>query len=591
MDRKKKILFVEDQEIWRETIQDALSEFDIRCVENTEEFWRLLNEFIPDLFLIDWLLLDWGGLTAESLIRRLLTEHYKIPRVVLTSGMGDEGTAALIAELQCDYVEKGSGIEAIKEKIWECIVRAASSTDLLAEPKPEQVERTASELETTQPEVDQKKFERRKEYYERNINELEKRKKEVLQEKENLDQQRNQLKERKEELEQQNDALQQQKETLERDKQFFKRFMNTTKSIVDADLELRDFAGDLLQLLVEYCDCHAGAILFFNNSEGILVDRLTHGKVEGQNTEEVVRYTMRKIGISEIGRTNQIKSLVQKTIGGGTKAAESLDQTLLMESFQNERIFNNVRLEEVLNRKHLLLVPLQMNGTALGAILLFDKLDGHCFSKIDKTRINQLPLSDMYSGAADMPFRTYKDKPGVFMSILIRIFRERRTKPWKLIQWLMSSFMELIKLGVVIIAVLIILWPLYIVFTSDMRSVHMEVLRAIELLIMLFTSLLFSLGLLVLFEPNYARSLPKWMLSFTRISTLERTILRLVVIILAIDLLGRFLNRVDLTNEKAAKYSALELLIMSGGVSLMILAAGVFSRYFLYEKEETDDDI
>jgi uncharacterized membrane protein YqhA len=118
----------------------------------------------------------------------------------------------------------------------------------------------------------------------------------------------------------------------------------------------------------------------------------------------------------------------------------------------------------------------------------------------------------------------------------------------------------------------------------------MDILSHIELLLMLLTFILFSLGLVVLFEPVYARSLPKWMLNFTRISTLEGTLLRLVVIILAIHILGRFLDNTTLPDHSTVRYSPYELALVTISVCLVNIAVGLFTKYFLHEKDKKDEE-
>ena len=62
--------------------------------------------------------------------------------------------------------------------------------------------------------------------------------------------------------------------------------------------------------------------------------------------------------------------------------------------------------------------------------------------------------------------------------------------------------------------------------------------------------------------------------------------LRLVVIILAVDVLGRFLA----WHKRGFTDTAPELFIVALSIGLITIAVGVFIKYFLHENESQDDE-
>lgn len=544
MPEKKIILYLEDSEEWRESISESLDEFDIRTAATEKEFKRKLEEdgLQPCLFLIDWLLSEGNASrTSEGLIRDLIENYNNIPRIVLTVGADDAETLKTIAELQCTYVEKGSE-KTLREAIRENIGDDESA-------------------EHAQPPVKDAG-----ERYDESVDEILKNKKKAEQE-------------------------------VARQQQFFERFVGVGKCAVDESLKLQDFVDELLHWLVEYNNCYAGVYISFRNNEGYLVHREQpiQSNWRGDTVPDISRVTLKHITIAEIGKFSEIKNLAKEVLDTPVDEPVRYTKSRIVENYQAMSIFARVRLTEIACRNHLLLAPVQMNGVAVGAILLFDRRDGRCFDDQDKERINLLPLSDMVSGAEQMPFRMYEQKGG-FKSILKVLlwlvywgsFKQVILKPWEVKSWIISTYMELLWLGIAVISVAVIGFPMYYYFTySDHSIMQMKILNKIELLLMFLTFILFSLGLVVLFEPVYSRSLPKWMLNFTRISTLEGTLLRLVAIILAIHILGKFLS---LPDKVTGSYSVSELIIFSFGISVVIVTVGFFIKYFLHEKDKNDEE-
>lgn len=639
MSEKKIILFLDDQENWRKTITGGLREFEVRSVGSIEEFQEVLQsgDVKPNLFLIDWLLSPAGDSNAEPLIRDLLRDYPDIPRVILTSGQGEPGTAGRIAELQCAYIEKGSGLAALRD-----VIELNSQEQVVNENEPELTREqeafykgTLLEIEKRKKELDQQnsKLEEKRKELEQQNSTLRKQQESLQMDKNVLEEQQKELKrqkgvleERQKILEGKNTDLELQQKRLQREKDFFERFIGVSKGIVDETLDLTQFAGDLLQNLVEYSDCLAGVIVSFRDGAGVLVDREmnTQTMTDANNhvQERTIFKIMRKrISVSDFSKIHHIQFLMLKSedqSGDQTKNQRLqklkakfnkwgigkrvfVESSIILPNFQNDsEAFTKIRLAEIKRRTNLLLIPIKTNGAVIGAILLFDKVVGQCFDKLDQENIEKIPLSDMISGAAEMPFRTY-DQKGLFKSILRVVTRlssrvSLNVKPWDIKRFFISTYMELLRISVAIISIAVISVPIYLVVKHFLHPVpghtlHIDVLGSIELLLMLLTFILFSLGLVILFEPSYARGLPRWMFDFTRISTLEGTLLRLVVIILAIHILGRFLDSMQSPDNSTVRYSPFELLIISVSICFIAIVFGVFTKYFLHEEAKDDEDI
>lgn len=558
MSEKKTILYLDDDALWRKTITTGLREFDVLAVGSVEEFREVLRkgEFKPDLFLIDWLLSPSDEATAETLVEDLYKTHQQTPRIVLTAGRGDEGTVRQITKLKCDYVIKGD-LGTIREAIRRNfdIVTATGA--------PEQSESyyTNSALEV---------LEKTNKKLEKDVGDLK-------QKKDTLDNDVHDLEARKLELERKN----------QQDQFFFERFINVSKSIVDSGLTLLQFADRLLQLLLEFSECSLGVIISFKEKGGLLIDG--SGQRDGNESnpaQKLTPYLGKTISVSDIGDSDHLQKLAQGT-GNNVKCQ-------IFENFKTNKgaadTFTTTTLAGINRRSHLLLIPIAMNGIVKGVILLFDKRNGKAFDEDDRMKLEQLPLSDILNGAEEMPFRSY-DQNGLGKLILKKLF----ARPWEVKRRILSTAIELLQSIIALIAVFVIVLPGYHIvkylikhwwFGVEGHTPHMEILGNIELLLMLLTFVLFSLGLVILFEPKYAQGLPRWMVRFTRLSTLEGTILRLVVIILAVHVLGRFL----LADNRAVTDTALELFVVSLSICLITIAVGVFIKYFLHENEDKDDD-
>lgn len=566
MPEKKVILYLDDDEHWRKIITSGLSDYDLRAVGAAEEFERVLSDptFKPDLFLVDWLLSRSGEVTAQPLLEKLLHTYPRIPRIVLTAGKGDEEAALRIAALKCDYVAKGE-LEPIKDAIRRSIDTVANTG------APEQQDS----------------------YYEKAaLRAVAKQQAELTRENEELAKENQKLEQRKETLEKQNQAVQTQmeeakeqvqglvrrREELEKknkqDQSFFERFLNVSKSIVDQRLSLRQVADRLLQLVLEYSDCSVGILISFDKRGGLLID-------DDDKPRTLTAYLGKPISLSDVGDPDQLRALATEN---GSR---------IINNFKSDRLtdhtFVTTNLTGITKRNNLLLVPLGLNKVG-GALLLFDKRKNTPFDDEDKQKIEQLPLSDILNAAQEMPFRSY-DQHGFGKFLLNQV----HNRPWEVKPKLLSTAIEFLQAIIYLISILVIVLPGYHIVKYvidrwwheiEVPTPHMVILGNIELLLMLLTFVLFSLGLVILFEPKYAQGLPRWMVRFTRLSTLEGTMLRLVVIILAVDVLGRFLA----SHKHGFTDTAPELFVVAISICLITIAVGVFLKYFLHESESSDDD-
>lgn len=582
MPEKSIIFFLDDEQDSREEIREGLRQYDIRTVGTVRDFWALLDKGnCPDLFLIDWLLSESDDNAAATLIKELSERYPGIPRVVLTAGQGRQGSARAIAELRCGYVEKGAGFAAIGRLIDQTLSKSVVKKDA----SPASVKPDISSRVEAPKELDAATVEEIKSEYGSMIDELERSKRELAE----------------------------REKALKEEMGFFERFRNISKSIVDPEIKLPQFAAELLPVLIEYTDTRCGAILFFREDNGVFLNSvIERPKPAGEKPagQTKTTYTIKPINVGDICKLGELTTFTQEAIRQASEGKVLHSGALIMPDFRNNSMFRQIRLVEIASRNNLLLIPIEMSGNALGAIFLFDKTDGTEFGQEELERLDQLPLSNMISGASEMPFRTY-DQNGWFKYVLSSICRQvsripkvrirlkplklektrRSVKAWEIKQGFYSTYMEVLRLSVTLISIAVLALPSYYIikhFMFDIRghTPSMVVLNHIELLLMLLTFVLFALGLVVLFEPSYARGLPKWMLRFTRLSTLEGTILRLVVIILAINVLGRFLR----SDQSTITDTAPELFIVAFSICLITIAVGVFIKYFLHESESQDDD-
>lgn len=558
MSEKQKILYIDDEPDWLNTIVKALSEYEVRTVKSENEFREIIEkiEWTPDLFLIDWLLLESGEETAEELIKGLLEKYPEIPRLVLTAGLGEEGTVRKIATLKCHYIEKGSGTGAIKKKI-----------EAILHNKGDPIQQDY-------------------------VDELEKRKRKLQDEVKQLESSRDQLTKERDEFEKA-------KLNLEREGNFLKQLIKVSKLIVNDKVKTNKFNRELLKILIEKFDCCLGAIILFPENEGIKLF-----KKIGRESEEIF-CSYEQCSLSDLVRSNDIIEIVKNAVRElpddakwDTKAILPGDiEKTTGDNLENSSIFIGIELEGVNIKKKPIVIPLENDGEASGVIFLYKK-ETDTFNREEKDELDGLPLSPMIQSVREMPFRTY-EKQGIitslstFFILIINLLRRllvfpcyilkyfiltilylvfkifkitniklyndikawtsktlnvnlKKIKRWDARKYIFTSIIEFLKLCVFLVSMGIIIGPiLYIIINKNFTFEHfsLAILTVIELLITIFICILFSTGLVVLLEPDYARGLPKWMLRFREISGIDKSLLGLITITLVIHLVSKIFEK------------------------------------------------
>ncbi|HPG41119.1 MAG TPA: hypothetical protein PLP19_10700 [bacterium] len=120
-----------------------------------------------------------------------------------------------------------------------------------------------------------------------------------------------------------------------------------------------------------------------------------------------------------------------------------------------------------------------------------------------------------------------------------------KIKPWDFRNKLIATYIEFIRLMILIIALCIIIIPIIYIkhqlHTSDDLSIEkwsLWILTIIELLISILICVLFSIGLIVLMVPDFAKGIPKWMLQFRNISSIDRSLLGLITTTLIVHVVS-----------------------------------------------------
>jgi PAS domain S-box-containing protein len=107
MDEKLKILMLEDVPSDAELMEHALRKseivFESRRVDTRESFIAALEEFRPDVALLDYKLPGFNGREALGMVRK---SHPDIPVIMVTGALGDEAAIELLKSGARDYVLK-----------------------------------------------------------------------------------------------------------------------------------------------------------------------------------------------------------------------------------------------------------------------------------------------------------------------------------------------------------------------------------------------------------------------------------------------------------------------------------------------------
>lgn len=333
------------------------------------------------------------------------------------------------------------------------------------------------------------------------------------------------------------------------------------KDIVNPEFSFNALCTSLLKEILGR-EPQSGSALFVNAGSfgGILLTR------DGGGFRE------ENITLHDLGHARRILERVERCEAGATMCLNNLEKDV---DFQDIRRVNSK------HAKHALIFPVRRatlydeaeNGpqALIGFFLLFAHRKSFDSQRLSDAVFSDLPLTPMLQAAQAMPFRYFDDAP--IQSRLLRWFHINTSSWWGELHRIM---LETLRFGIFLVAVAFVVWPLIAfvialigVFSgSDMPDpivgempkttlgeMPKTILGIVEHLVMIFTLLVMSLGLLVLLEPRNAGGLPAWIRRFTHIAALKSTVLTLVVILLAIFFLTEFIeiSREEMKRQRAAQ--------------------------------------
>jgi len=116
----KTVIIVDDESSVRYTVKQGLEtldqEFNVICIENGEEFLRLLKDnLVPDIILLDIMMPEMNGWEIQKRLKDNL-EWKSIPIIFLTATSDD--TSKMIGSMLVeDFIGKPFDIKDLKERI------------------------------------------------------------------------------------------------------------------------------------------------------------------------------------------------------------------------------------------------------------------------------------------------------------------------------------------------------------------------------------------------------------------------------------------------------------------------------------------
>lgn len=122
-----KVLVVEDEEAIREMLELSLTQsgFVVSTAENVQAAERLLEEVLPDLILLDWMLPEVSGVDWARKLKK--SEMYKdIPIILLTARGAEEDKVKGLDSGADDYVTKPFSPKELVARIRAVLRRSGS---------------------------------------------------------------------------------------------------------------------------------------------------------------------------------------------------------------------------------------------------------------------------------------------------------------------------------------------------------------------------------------------------------------------------------------------------------------------------------
>lgn len=377
--------------------------------------------------------------------------------------------------------------------------------------------------------------------------------------------------------------------SLKRELDISVSLVSLSKLIVDQDVDtVEEFNASFLSFIVKKLGYRHGAIFIFEDKEGVFIssDDEQHNP---KNRNDKLTYKPQVIQISDICPLKKIRTTAEKILHEGKPSK-------IISNFPNDTTFKDCRLVNLKDTKKVILIPIMQKSVdpvpasgkqnvpqsgvdtnhinesyktdnLIGCLMLFDNRDKTSISESQLKELLRIPISSMCVSAYDMPFRLH-GRPSFIRKML----------GWKKLEAIIKNSMDFLKLGMLFIGILFFLWPFLIACFSIISwdqgylllagekfgtcPLPVVILKKVELLVMFFTIIIVSQGILVLFSPRYSQGLPQWMKEFAEVKTLEKTILSLVVILLSISFLTialkkefKYVGHLDLKSTAKASFA------------------------------------
>jgi len=132
MQEKQKILIVDDDECNRFLMERSLGkEYDIRSVGSGESCLETINEFIPDVFLLDVFMP--GGMDGFELCQKIRSQNlFNDSLIIFLSGLEEQEKKVYGYQVGADdFMSKEFGGSLLKEKIDSQLIRIKASNDAI----------------------------------------------------------------------------------------------------------------------------------------------------------------------------------------------------------------------------------------------------------------------------------------------------------------------------------------------------------------------------------------------------------------------------------------------------------------------------
>jgi uncharacterized membrane protein YqhA len=564
MTPRKRVLAVDDEKSWRNELRRLLGDVcDIRIASTPSEFGQLLTDqlWVPDILVLDWLLWDdtaSSWMTAETLVSRFnLQDRVKDDVIIITQVAATTKASDWAFENSCNLVDKDN----LDQDIVRLVTRHPWSAAL------------------------------------------------------------------SEQQWQHNYLLARARQGLrEREIRFISAFTEIVALVVNEKYEYDRFAERLLRFLVD-AGFGGGAILLFGRADAVAywpsanialvsTDSAVNGidashlrpLDKGEAPEDLHRteppidrrLIVEKILARELGSQRWFRRLAEE-LGPRTNhlliQGEPFRNCAAINRFQECKLEGDTILgatgPSVRMFRDAFFIPIQKEvipdrspGDIAGFVILFDRIDGHEFAFGElETQIASLPIGPTILSALEMPFRY--EKRSILSQTLNKVLARLKLSGWEIKEYILGAVIEVLRFSLLVTAILSLALPIYDFFTQTPAHVLVVVVHHLDLVVISFSVTVVSIGILALYDPQFTSKfgsdLPPWMARFGHINQLKRTILILICIIVAIDLLEEFVaNNMREFASGRGGYIVHVLLGLS-----IIVVLGVFVRLNLKEPEES----